>query len=100
MTAEENAYVMMATNLREYRQFVREIAKVSPIRVDDFTGETNICMYCGESWAERSWNQYIEACEKIAENPQAHNEMNIRYAHQHHEYDCLWVRANKLIRGL
>lgn len=79
---------------------IREIAAESPNRVDDYSGERNICKYCDQSWAERSWDEYVDNEAIILKNPNARNSMQSTIRHIHHDSDCIWVRANKIIRGL
>jgi hypothetical protein len=74
--------------MNELENFVKEVANEHPIHS---WNEHNECKFCGQSWAERTYEEYLEMGERMKLG-----ETILRL--DHHYDDCLWVRANELIR--
>lgn len=88
-------------NMTAIKGLVVEIANESPITSGD--NEVNFCRYCERSWTENSWEEYVEVASILIKNPDARDLPKYglgRLLFRHHDDDCLWVRANKVIRGL
>lgn len=80
----------------EVTELLKEVAEDSPIT--EILPEVNGCRYCQQSWAERSYDTYLENEAKIAVDPDARQSNGIhRIRWEHHNTDCLWVKANKLL---
>ena len=65
------------------QEFVQMILAESPIWPYD---EYNACHYCGSSWAEESFSDWVRR-ESDSEN---------KYLGSHHYHDCVWVLANQV----
>lgn len=83
--------------LQDFIDFVQEIANEYPIHSVEH--ETNACRFCGSSWAEGTYDEYLKNVEILKADPDARTPSGIhRIAWEHHYDDCLWIRANELIR--
>ena len=77
-------------------KFIRELAEEAPI-IPTYC-ETNECKFCRQSWAEDTYAEYLKNVKILKENREALQPNKIhRVAWEHHDDDCLWVRANELI---
>jgi hypothetical protein len=64
--------------------------------------EINYCRFCGTSWAESDWQEFLANHETLLKNPEARKETGLRsrLSFSHHNNDCLWVRCNLILRGV
>jgi hypothetical protein len=79
----------------EIEEFIRGIAEESPTYPNY---DINECKFCHTSWTEDTYDEYLKNVEILKENPEAMQPNAIyRIAWEHHDDDCLWVRANQLL---
>jgi len=77
-------------------KLVKDIAEDGPITSWD---ETNYCRFCNITWAEDTFDEYLENEISLAVDPGARTRTGSRIAWEHHEKDCVWVRANTILKG-
>jgi hypothetical protein len=86
-------------------EFVKKIAEENPIR--GTYQDTNECKYCETGWAEDTYEEYLTREKSIDEIRTAADTDEKRVAvarnlwplvSKHHDDDCLWIEANKIVR--
>lgn len=61
-------------------------------------GWTNTCSFCRSSWAEDDYSEFLANVERLKGMTKEHKDW-YKAKFETHDSDCLWVRANELVRG-